>query len=309
MYPSVMASSMQVEFLKVLACVAWADEEVTNAELNFIKRFVRQFDLTGEEWAQVEMYLDEKVGVEEMRRTTRRFLSRVGRPRERQMLVDAVEQLLKSDEKLTDTEREWMSDLQEVVSGAKGTPFFLDGLKSLLRIGGKSRASPHVSSKDGRDAEFHDFIHNRVLFRLRRRLGPERLEKEGSPEKLKKLTLSAALLARVGYVDNEFLPQEEAFMKKVLCEAWGASPPMAEAVSQVAMETVSQGVDLHRLIQEVKATMPVAERKQLLEGMFALSKAEGKMSNEEIEEIRSVAYGLGFSHRQFINAKLKVLKQ
>lgn len=308
MVVSVMGSSMQVEFLKVLACVAWADEEVTNAELNFIKQFVRQFHLTGEEWAQVEMYLDEKIAVEEMRRVTQRFLSRVRRPRERQMLVDAVEQLLKSDEKLTDSEREWMSDLRRVVSGDKGRAFFLDGLKSLLRIGGKSRASPHVSSKDGRDAEFHDFIHNRVLFKLRRRLGPDQLEKEGSPEKLRKLTLSAALLGRVGYVDNEFLPQEEAFMKKVLCETWGASPPMAGAVSKVAMETVSQRVDLSRLIQEVKATMTMAERKQLLEGMFAMSKAEGKMSNEEIEEIRKVAYGLDFTHRQFINAKLKVLK-
>jgi len=299
-----MASLIQVEFLKVLACVAWADEEVTNAEINFIKQFVRQFDLTGEEWAQVEMYLDEKVSVEEMRRVTRRFLSHVGKARERQVLVGVVERLLRSDEKLTDTEREWMRNLQEVVSGDKSTVFFLDGLKSLLRIGGANQES----SEEGRDAEFHDFIHNRVLFRLRRRLGPERLEEEGSPGKLKKLTLSAALLGRVGYVDDEFLPQEEVFMKKVLCEIWEASPAMAEAVCKVAMETVSQGVELHRVIQEVKATMPISERRRLLEGMFALAKAEGKMSNEEMEEIRKVAYGLDFTHRQFINIKLKILK-
>ena len=50
-----MTSSTQVEFLKVLACVAWADEEVTQEEMNFIKQFVRRFDLSGDDWAQVEM--------------------------------------------------------------------------------------------------------------------------------------------------------------------------------------------------------------------------------------------------------------
>lgn len=300
-----MALPMQVEFLKVLACVAWADEEVTNAELNFIKQFVRRFDLSGDEWMQVELYLSERVDVEEMRQVTRRFFSRVRRPRERQMLVDAVENLLKSDENLTDTEQEWMRDLRGVVSGAKKTIFFLDGLKSLLRIGGVNQKG----TDEGRDADLHDFIHNRVLFKLRRRLGSERLEECGTPAKLKKLTLSAALLGRVGYADNEFQPQEKATMEKVLCETWGASPPMAEVITEIAVETVRHGVDLHRLVKEVKETMSVSERRHLLEANFALAMAEGRMSNEEVEEIRKIATMLDFSHKQFIEAKLKILKR
>ena len=299
-----MALPMQVEFLKVLACVAWADEEVTNAELNFIKQFVRRFDLSGDEWMQVELYLSERVDAEEMRQVTRRFFSRVHRSKERRMLVDAVENLLRADESLSDIEQEWLRDLREVVSGAKKTVFFLDGLKSLLRIGGENQKG----TDEGRDADLHDFIHNRVLFKLRRRLGSERLEECGTPAKLKKLTLSAALLGRVGYVDNEFLPQEEAFMKKVLSETWGASPPVAEVITEIAIETVRHGVDLHRLVKEVKETMSKPEKKNLLEGIFALAMAEGRMSNEEVEEIRKIAYMLDFSHKQFIDAKLKILK-
>jgi len=218
--------------------------------------------------------------------------------------VEAVENLLRADENLTDTEQEWLRDLQEVVSGAKKTAFFLDGLKSLLRIGGENQKG----TDEGRDADLHDFIHNRVLFKLRRRLGSERLEECGTPAKLKKLTLSAALLGRVGYVDNEFLPQEEAFMKKVLSETWGASPPVAEVITEIAIETVRHGVDLHRLVKEVKETMSKPEKKNLLEGIFALAMAEGRMSNEEVEEIRKIAYMLDFSHKQFIDAKLKILK-
>jgi uncharacterized tellurite resistance protein B-like protein len=301
----IMTSTIRVEFLKVLACLAWADEEVTNAELNFIKQFVREFDISGDEWMQVEMYLVEKVEPEEMKQVTRNFLSRIRRPRERRMLVDSVERLLGADRSLTDREREWMQDLQEVVAEGKRKAFVLDGLKSLLRIGGASSDLTGTT----RDAELHDFIHNRVLFKLRRRLDPERLEMEGSPAKLKKLTLSAALLGRVGYVDKEFLPREKAFMEEVLYETWGVSLPLAKAVTEIAIEAVTQGADLYRLTKEVKATMSMSERRQLVEGVFALSRAEGRMSHEEIEEIRKIAYMLDLTHRQFIAAKIKVLRE
>ena len=54
--------------------------------------------------------------------------------------------------------------------------------------------------------------------------------------------------------------------------------------------------------------MSKPEKKRLLEGIFALAMAEGRMSNEEVEEIRKIAYMLDFSHKQFIEAKLKVLR-
>ena len=136
----------------------------------------------------------------------------------------------------------------------------------------------------------HDFIHNRVLFKLRHRVGAKILERETNPDKLKELTLCAALLARVGYVDENFLPQEKQFIQKLLREVWGISSSLAEAVCGVAMEAANRGLDLFRLIQETKATLSVNKRKTLLEALFALALAEGKMTGEEIEEIRKIAY-------------------
>lgn len=298
-----MAATVEVAFLQVLACAAWADKTVSNAEINFLKRFVREFDLGGAEWAQVEIYLDEPVDAAERKRVTRRFLSRVRRARERRRLLAAVAQLVQSDEEVTVEEREWLEELRDLVAGARRPAFFLDGLKSLLTGGGEASGAVQA----GREADLHDFIHNRVLFKLRRRLPAGGLEKEGSPEKLKKLCLSAALLGRVGYVDNEFLPQEQALLKKVLKDSWHVSAATADAVSEIALEVGGQGIDLHRLLQEAKATLSGEERHRTLGALFALAHAEGKMSSEEIEEIRTIAHGLGFSHRQFINAKLKVL--
>jgi uncharacterized tellurite resistance protein B-like protein len=296
-----MALPTQIEFLKVLACMAWADEKLTRAEISLIGRLMHDFHLSGEERLQVEPYLDEKVDLEEARRVTRRFVARVRRPAQRRELIATVEKLLDSDEGRTPEEQEWLRELNDAVAESSGS-FLLDGLRSVLRIA----TATADNSDPRREAQLHDFIHNRVLFKLRHRVGAKILERETNPDKLKELTLCAAFLGRVGYVDENFLPQEKEFIEKLLREVWGISPSLAEAVSTVAMEAAN-GLDLFRLIQETKATFSANKRKTLLEALFALALAEGKMTGEEIEEIRKIAYGLEFTHREFINAKLKVL--
>jgi uncharacterized tellurite resistance protein B-like protein len=164
-----MALPTQIEFLKVLACMAWADHELTRSEISLIGRLMHDFHLSGDERLQVEMYLDEKVRSEEAKRVTRRFLSRVRRPAQRKNLVAAVEKLLESDERRTPEEREWLEELNDTVAESSGS-FLLDGLRSVLRIG----ATGADRSDSGREAQLHDFIHNRVLFKLRHRVGAKR---------------------------------------------------------------------------------------------------------------------------------------
>ena len=164
-----MASSTQIEFLKVLACMAWADEEVTRSEMALIGRLMHEFHLTGEEQLQVELYLEEKVDLAEARRVTRRFLARVHHSAERKRLVETVEKLLDSGERRTPQQQQWLQELHDAIAESSGS-FLLDGLRSLLRIG-----SLDVAETDpGREAYLHDFIHNRVLFKLRHRVGAKR---------------------------------------------------------------------------------------------------------------------------------------
>lgn len=299
-----MTGSTNLEFVKVLACMAWADTEVTHDELNFIKRFARGFDLSGDEWNELRMYLEEPVDAREMQRVTRRFLARVRGSKHKRALLQAVEQLLRSKAEFSDREREWLGDLKEIVAESGGGAFLVDGLKSLLRIG----AGGSSLEDQGREADLHEFIHDRVLFKLRRSVGAERLESEGSPEKIKKLSLSASLLAHVGYVDESFVPEEETLLKKLLREIWGASSALAEAIAHTAVAAVRKGFDLHRLVQEVKANMSAPQRRLLVEAMFALARAEGKAAHLEIEEIRKVAISLDFTHKEFIESKIDGLR-
>jgi hypothetical protein len=162
----------------------------------------------------------------------RRFLSGVRRPAQRRQLVATAEKLLDSDAHRAPEEQAWLKELHDSIAENSGG-FLLDGLRSVLRIGSVSAAG----LDSGRESHFHDFIHNRVLFRLRRRIGAAILERETTPDRIKELTLCAAFLARVGYVDENFLPQEKQFIEKLLGDVWGISPSLAEAVCEIAMET------------------------------------------------------------------------
>ena len=297
-----MAAKPQIEFLKVLACMAWADDELSRHELHLIGRLMHDLQLSADEQLQVQIYLDERVSLNEARRLTRRFLAHVRRPALRRQLVATVEEVLGYQKERTPAAREWLQELHDAIAESSGS-FLIDGLRSLLRLG----ISQDEASTADREHHLHDFIHNRVLFKLRHRLGATLLESETKPEALKELTLIATFLARVGYVDEEFLPKEKQFIENLLQNLWGISPAIAEAVCGIAMESANGNLDLFRLMQESKATLSIPKRKRLVEASFALAQVEGKMTGAEIEEIRKIAYGLELTHREFINAKLKVL--
>ena len=49
-----------------------------------------------------------------------------------------------------------------------------------------------------------------------------------------------------------------------------------------------------------------SERLDFIDVLFDVAAADGALSFEETEEIRTIAYVLKLTHRQFIDAKLKV---
>ena len=60
-------------------------------------------------------------------------------------------------------------------------------------------------------------------------------------------------------------------------------------------------------MRELATSASLAERRHVVELLFAVSAADGHMSVDEIEEIRVIARGLNLTHKDFIAAKLKVL--
>jgi uncharacterized tellurite resistance protein B-like protein len=61
------------------------------------------------------------------------------------------------------------------------------------------------------------------------------------------------------------------------------------------------------MIKEIASDSAVEERRRVLQTLFAVAHSDGKISFDEIEEIRVVARGLKLTHKDFIDAKLSVL--
>jgi uncharacterized tellurite resistance protein B-like protein len=74
----------------------------------------------------------------------------------------------------------------------------------------------------------------------------------------------------------------------------------------MAASEVSKGLDYYRLTRQFFETTTEDERVAFLDALFAVAAGDGLASYDEIEEIRTIAYGLLLSHQQFIDAKLRL---
>jgi uncharacterized tellurite resistance protein B-like protein len=149
-------------------------------------------------------------------------------------------------------------------------------------------------------------MNNRVFY-----LVSQRLEMEGEqisvPEDiLRKLSLAGALMARVAYVDREVSEGEFDAIADILEEKWGISPVQAALVAEAAVSQTDKTTDMYTLARDFFDTTDEGERVRFLDVLFAVAEGDGFVTYEETEEIRLISKMLKMTHRQFINAKLKI---
>ena len=113
-------------------------------------------------------------------------------------------------------------------------------------------------------------------------------------------------MARVAHVDREVKEGEFDAMAQTLMENWGLAQEAAAIVAEVAISAVAENMDYYRMAREFFNCTTEPERAQFLNVLFAVAQGDGMVSSEETEQIRSIARHLKLTHKQFINAKLKV---
>jgi uncharacterized tellurite resistance protein B-like protein len=88
---------------------------------------------------------------------------------------------------------------------------------------------------------------------------------------------------------------------------WDLTPAQAELVIEVAVSEEAQYLDFFRLSREFGEYFSYDESIKMARALFAVAAADGDISFEETEEIRSIASGIKLTHQEFIAAKLHVL--
>jgi uncharacterized tellurite resistance protein B-like protein len=301
---SLSSKEKQISLIRVLIALAWADGQISHEEMNFLKDFMFKFDFTGEEWAQIEMYMEDPVTPEEAEALIQDFIQKIGPFEERQAVLSALEGLMQADGMTTSEEREFLSRFTGILQQTLSPAALLNGIRGLFR---QTVFKPVHGSK--RSEELHDFLNNRVLFKVRRKLEREKLSLETHPDQLAYATLFGGLLAHVASVHKAMGTKELAILKRHLQQIAGFDEEATELILSVIQETAARGLDRFRLTREFYEKSTDDQHLQLLDCLFDIAGSDIDLQHSEIEEVRTIAYGLKLSHREFIQAKLKYLEK
>jgi len=293
-----------VALARLVIAAAWADSELSNDEINALKDLLFNLDqVTGEQWAELELYMDSAASAEQTQQLLQDVLSRVKSEQDKHFVLDTLEKLVAADGVVTAQEQELLEKVKDAVSTVDTG--LLAKLSGLLRRTVTTRADTCRAATQ-RQAELDDFIKNTIYHELKSRIQKGQAGIDLSDEELRKLCLAAGLLSRIAAVDKEISDSEKQAISRVLIERWHLSAPQAELIAEISCHRTLKGLDYFRLARGFFECTTFDERRDFLKCLFQIANACGKTSYDEIEQIRKIAGSLKLSHRDFIDAKLTI---
>lgn len=302
-----------LKLARVIIAVAWADGEISNEEINALKDLLfsmRQtgFDevmqFSGQEWARLEMYIETPVEAAERERLVVDLQNALQSPQQKQAALLALQNMVDADGLVTEGEREVIIEVRNAIESVEVG--MLGGLQRLVG-GAMQRRTAAVANAPNREAYFDDFIKNKVYYSVSERLRADGKELNISESDLRKLGLVGGLMAKIAQLDRDVTEEEFNRMVEVITQNWNLGIEEATFVAHVAVSAIDVTYDTFRMMRELATSTSEVERRRVLVVLFAVGAADGDLSFEETEEIRTIVRGLDLTHKDFIDAKLEVL--
>lgn len=303
-----------MKLAKVIIAVAWADGEITNEEVNSLKDLLFQLpqigrgagiQLSGREWARLEMYMETPIDAAERARLVAELQDALRSSRDKKLVGEALRSVAEADGAITEDEEIVLAEIETAVETA--SVGLLGGLERLVGRSIQQRNEAVAGTPD-REHFFEDFLKNKVYYSLRQRLPHEDVDLDLSHEELRTLGLAGGLMAKVAHADQGVTDEERKAMVEAIQAHWPLGDAQADFVVEVAVSAVDVTYDTLRMMRQLASRTMPEERRHLLAALFAVAVADGDIGHDEHEEIRHIARSLHLTHRDFINAKLEVLK-
>jgi uncharacterized tellurite resistance protein B-like protein len=300
---------------RVMIAAAWADGEISNEEVNCLKDLLfllRQssFDdpmqISAQEWARLDMYIETPVDAAERERLVADLQDALRSDSDKQLAIKALQDVVKADGVVSDNEREIAAEIQQAIESVQ-----LGGFSGFQRLigGTMQRRSKAVANAPNRERYFDDFIQNKVYYSVNQRLQSADATLDIPDAELRRLSLAGGLMAKVAQIDREVSEAEFNQIVSAIRTKWNVSQEAATFVAEVAVSAVDVTYDIFRMMREMVDSTTEVERRRFLVALFAVANAEGGISHDEHEEIRLIARGLNLTHKDFIDAKMKVIDE
>lgn len=292
--------------VKVIVAAGWADKKLTLEERNNLKDLLLQFRRhlpEDENSAILEMYTESPIQAAEQQHLVSELREAVWSEEDKAIVISALKNMVEADGRVTIDEqallREIRGKIESVDTGLLGD------LGRLMR-GAMRRRSESMRNSPNRDKYFEDFLKNKIYYAVRHRLDLGEADLEIPKGDLRKLSAVGGLMARVAQKDGIVLEKEMENITSTLQNSWGLSREAAAFVTEVAISEVSANFDYLRMSREfVEMTTP-AERVSVLDVLFTVANADGKVSEDERREIHNIADYLLLSDNVVAEAHSKI---
>jgi uncharacterized tellurite resistance protein B-like protein len=291
------------DLAKLVVAAAWADGEISNVEMNTLKDLLfRMPDLTGEEYAELEVFLVHPVRPEEREQLLERVLAGVRTANDRRLVLRTLTDMVEADGRVTEQEKALLDTVKQALD-RQGT-----GLLSTLgrMIRGAVAEKATGPGGGGREARLDDYIRNTVYFELSARMQQQGCAVRVAEDRLRKLCLAAGLMGKVAWVDAEVSDHEKQAMQEQLGRGWDLDQDEARLVAEMSLSRVMKGLDHFRVCRGFFESTTPAERKDFLRCLFRIANSCGRTSHAEILEIQRIANSIKVPHADFIEAKLTI---
>ncbi len=119
---------------------------------------------------------------------------------------------------------------------------------------------------------------------------------------------AAVLFLEVANSDGEFQPEEQAMMGTLLKKHFAVSEESLDDLLKIAEEKRRTSLDLHQFTSEINKAFTQPEKEKIIEALWQLVYADGRLDCYEDALMRQLGALIGVSHRQLIEAKLRVTR-
>ncbi len=127
---------------------------------------------------------------------------------------------------------------------------------------------------------------------------------EGKPQHL--ILATAVLFLEMAYADFEIAPEEKVKLQQILKERFALNDQQIAGLIAQAGKDRKQSLDIWQFTNLLKENLSREERQQMLENLWRIIFADGRVDKYEDALIRKITGLLGLEHADMIQAKLKV---
>jgi len=119
---------------------------------------------------------------------------------------------------------------------------------------------------------------------------------------------SAALLFEMLGADNDDHPDERVALQNILQETFALDEAETRELAELAEREVAESVSLYQFTGLINQHFPGSEKVRLVEMLWQVAYADGRLDRYEEALLRKIADLIHVPHRDFIQAKHRVLE-